>query len=82
MTQNAFKKIENISMIYLNPQSTYIKGKATAQKLWIIEGTNVLPPSAKVAQALDLLPIIIEKNQEIIIRDAVTNKLLMAVFRN
>ena len=75
-------KVSNISTVYLNPLASYVRGQATRQKLWIVEGTNTLPSSAKTANASSLLPNVIEKNQEVIIRDATSGRLLVAIYRN
>jgi hypothetical protein len=50
--------------------------------VWIYEETNPLPPTAKACEATSLFPTIISKNEEIIIRDNQSKKVLVTVYHN
>ena len=46
------------------------------------EETNPLPSHVPAVDAATCLPVVIPKNEEIIIRDRASNKVLVAVYRN
>jgi hypothetical protein len=49
---------------------------------WFIEGTSPLPFNIPVIQARSTLPFVIAKDKEIVIKDSLTGKTVLAVYRN
>ena len=70
----------NIPTIFLNPLPNYNQNKLKGT--WIFEQANPFPSNISALKAVSLFPIIIKKNEEVIIRDKETNKILMAIYRN
>ena len=65
---------------YLAPLDDFdfsaIKGK------WFIEGTSPLPSNIPVIQARSTLPFVIAKDKEIVIKDSLIGKTVLAVYHN
>jgi hypothetical protein len=49
---------------------------------WFYEKTNPFPQQVRAYEAFSFLPIVIEQDREIIIRDRETKKVILAVYRN
>lgn len=80
LTQKYLDEVHSVKTIFLDPIPGYDAKKI--EKKWIYEGTNPLPPHVPAIDAATCLPRIIKKDEEIIIRDKATNKVLLAVYRN
>ena len=49
---------------------------------WIFEQVNPFSSNIPALEAVFLFPVIIKKNEEVIIHDKKTNKILMAIYLN
>jgi len=67
-------------MIFLKPLLDY--NEASLNKVWVYEQANPLPSSAKACEATLLFHTTIAKNEEVIIRDSQSRKVIAAVYRN
>lgn len=80
LTQKYLEEIHAVKTEFLDPLPGYdekkIKGK------WIYEKTNPLPPHIPAIDAATCFTRIIKKDEEVIIRDRTSNKVLVAVYRN
>jgi hypothetical protein len=71
---------QEVEVKYLAPLDSF-DFSATKGK-WFIEGTNPLPSNIPVLQARSFLPFVIAKDKEIVIKDSLTGKTVLAVYRN
>lgn len=80
MTQKYFADAHEVKTIFLEPLPEYdekkIKGK------WVYEKVNPLPSNVQAIEAASCLPNVIKKNEEVIIRDKDSGKVVLAVYRN
>ena len=74
------QSVRNIQTIYISPRDNYIEGALI--KTWLYESKNPFPSKIKAIDASSIINLIIHHNEEAIIREANTNKLLMVVLRN
>ena len=72
--------IHNILTIFLDPLSSYNQNKLKGT--WIFKQVNPFLSNIPALEAASLFPVIIKKNEKVIIRDKETNKILMAIYRN
>jgi len=72
--------VRNIKTIYILPQKDYVE-KALL-KTWLYESTNPFPSKIKTIDASSITRLVIQQNEEAIIRDQNTNRLLMVILRN
>jgi len=72
--------VRNIKTIYILLQEDYIE-KALL-KTWLYESTNPFPSKIKAIDASSITRLVIQQNEEAIIRDQNTNRLLMVILRN
>ena len=70
----------NIKTIYLKEKDGYKKGDLG--KTWFYDGKNPLPSTTKSKDASSFFNFILPANQEAIIRDQETGRLLMVILRN
>ena len=70
----------DISTIFLDPLPNYNQNKLKG--IWIFEQVNTFLSNISALEAASLFPIIIKKNEEVVIRDKETNKILMVIYRN
>lgn len=80
LTQKYLDEVHGVKTVFLDPIPGYDAKKL--EKKWVYEGTNPLPPHIPAVDAATCLPRIIKKDEEIIIRDRASNKVLLAVYRN
>ena len=72
--------VRNIQTIYISPRGDYIQNALL--KTWLYESENPFPSQVKAIDASSIIKLIIHRNQEAIIREANTGRLLMVVLRN
>ena len=70
----------DISIIFFNPLSNYNQNKLKGT--WIFEQVNPFPSNIPALKAASLFSIIIKKNEEVVICNKETNKILMAIYHN
>ena len=76
----ALESVQEMPTLYLDPLPDYDENFLKSK--WLYEGVNPLPPHAKSLEASLFLSCIIKKNEEIIIKDRQSGKVLVAVLRN
>ena len=50
--------------------------------MWVYKKVNPLPSNIQAIEAASCLPNVIKKNEEVIIRDKDSGKVVLAVYRN
>ena len=80
LTQKYLDDASKIDTIFLKPLPLFDEKKL--QKKWVYEVTNPLPASIPAVDAASFLPFVIKKNQELIVRDKTSGKVVVAVYRN
>ena len=80
LTAAALSSAQEIPEIFLEPLPTYDAQKCKGA--WFYKGTNPFISSVRALNAAPLLPVVIEKNQEIVIRDKGTGKVVLAVYHD
>ena len=71
---------QKVEVKYLAPLDDF-DFSATKSK-WFIEDTSSLPSNIPVIQVQSTLPFVIAKDKEIVIKDSLTGKTVLAVYRN
>jgi len=74
------QSVRNIKTIYILPWEDYVE-KALL-KTWLYESTNPFPSKIKAIDASSITRLVIQQNEEAIICDQNTNKLLMVILQN
>ena len=72
--------VRNIPTIYVSPRENYVEGALL--KTWFYEKQNPFPSKVKAIEASTVIQHIIHRNQEVIIREENTGRLLMVVLQN
>jgi len=72
--------VRNIKTIYILPREDYVE-KALL-KTWLYKSTNPFPSKIKAIDASSITRLVIQQNEEAIICDQNTNRLLMVILRN
>jgi hypothetical protein len=80
LTSNQLASAQSVREIVIDPLPTF--NKKNLQGVWLYEMVNPFPSRVPAREAGPLLPIVIQKNEEIIIRDRATGKVVLAVYRN
>ena len=74
------QSVRNIKTIYILPREDYIE-KALL-KTWLYESTNPFPAKIKAIDASSIIKLVIQHNEEAIIREQNTGRLLMVILRD
>jgi hypothetical protein len=80
LTSNQLASAQSVREIVIDPLPTF--NKKNLQGVWLYESGNPFPSRVPAREAGPLLPIIVQKNEEVIIRDRATGKVVLAVYRN
>ena len=80
LTSNLLASAQSVREIIIDPLPSFKKNKLRG--VWLYESANPFPSRVPAREAGPLLPIVIQKNEEIIIRDRATGKVVLAVYRN
>ena len=74
------QSVRNIKTIYILPREDYVE-KALL-KTWLYESTNPFPSKVKAIDASSIIKLVIQHNEEAIIREQNTGRLLMVILRD
>jgi hypothetical protein len=80
LTSNQLASARSVQEIIIDPLPNF--NKKNLQGVWLYESANPFPSRVPAREAGPLLPIVIQKNEEVIIRDRATGKVVLAVYRN
>ena len=78
LTPTALAGPSDIPTLFVEPLPDFDQNKMKG--LWVYEQVNPFPSQVPALEATSLFPVVIKKNDEVIIRDKATNKILMAVY--